>query len=49
MTGKSNDVNLDDAATLEKTPAAAEPSLGYRTRVATIAVSVILMLFCAVF
>ena len=49
MTGKSNDNSAEDLATSNLDAANADRSLGYRTRVATIVVSVVLMLFCSVF
>ena len=49
MTGKSNDNSVEDFATSESDAENSERSLGYRTRVATVVVSVVVMLFCAVF
>ena len=49
MAGKSNDNSVEDFATSDPDSAVSELSLGYRTRVATVVVSVVVMLFCAVF
>ena len=49
MTGKSNENRAEDLATSNVDAAIFDRSLGYRTRVATIVVSVVVMLFCAIF
>ena len=49
MTGKSNENCAEDLATSNVDAAIFDRSLGYRTRVATIVVSVVVMLFCAIF